>query len=133
MSALLPYILQEYHQDIISAVWMVILSLYVEDPVWAGTILLSFLICVQVLPRVEYHQAMILVGWMILLSLSPDRDPRLHDLRTMRTLQPIMLSDYYQDIISVVWMMVLQDHDQDIISAVWMIILSLYQDYGKQD
>ena len=120
--------LQEYHQDIISAVWMVILSLYAEDPVWAGAILLSFLICVHVGPRIEYHQAMILVGWMILLSLSPDRDPRLRDLRTMRTLQPIMLSVYYQNIISVVWMIVLQDHDQDIISAVWMIILSLYQD-----
>ena len=106
--------LREHHRDIISAVWIIILSLYPEDPVWAGVILFRFLICVQViLPRINYLQAIILVvGWIILLSLIPDRDPGLRDPRTTSTPQPIMLQEYHQEIIS----------------AVWMIILSLYQD-----
>lgn len=117
MNTLLPYMLQEYHQDIISAVWTIILSRYPEDPVWAGVILLCFLICAHnMAPRMKYYQAIILVvGWMILLSSIPDQDPRLHDLRTMSTLQPIMPHEYHQDIIS----------------AVWIIILSLYQDGSR--
>ena len=114
MNTLLPYMLQEYHQDIISAVWTIILSRHPEDPVWAGAILLCFLICAHsMLPRIKYYQAIILVvGWMMLLSPIPEQDPGLRDLRTTSTLQRILLQEYHQDIIS----------------AVWIIILSLYQD-----
>ena len=114
MTTRLPYMLREHHRDIISAVWMIILSLYPEDPAWAGVILFRFLICLQViLPRINYLQAiMLVVGWMILLSLIPDRDPGLRDPRTTSTPQPMMLQEYHHEITS----------------AVWMIILSLYQD-----
>ncbi|EDR05607.1 uncharacterized protein LACBIDRAFT_329648 [Laccaria bicolor S238N-H82] len=44
--------LQEYHRAIISAAWMVILSLIPQDLVRAGAVLLGFLICVHALrPR----------------------------------------------------------------------------------
>ena len=44
--------LQEYHQAIISAAWMIILSLIPQDLVRAGAILLGFLICLQTIrPR----------------------------------------------------------------------------------
>jgi len=73
MSTLPPYMLQEYHQDIISAMWMIILSLIPLDPIWAGAILQSFLICVHVMrPRIEYQHTIILLAWMILLSLILD-------------------------------------------------------------
>ena len=39
--------LQEYHQSIISAAWMIALSLIPQDLVRAGAILLAFLICLQ--------------------------------------------------------------------------------------
>ena len=114
MSTLPPYVLQEYHQDIISAVWMVILSLYAEDPLWAGAILLSFLICMDVMRRrIEYHQAMILVGWMILLCLIPDRGPGLHEFRTMSTFQPNTLQEVHHDIISAAWMIMLSLYRED--------------------
>ncbi|KIK04744.1 hypothetical protein K443DRAFT_407208 [Laccaria amethystina LaAM-08-1] len=44
--------LQEYHQAIISAAWMIILSLIPQDLVRAGAILFGFLICVHAMrPR----------------------------------------------------------------------------------
>jgi hypothetical protein len=45
--------LPEYHQAIISAAWMVILSLIPQDLVRAGAILLGFLICLDAMrPRI---------------------------------------------------------------------------------
>ena len=43
----LPFMLQEYRQAIISAVWMIILSLIPQGQVWAGVVLLGFLIIVH--------------------------------------------------------------------------------------
>ncbi|KIK04969.1 hypothetical protein K443DRAFT_675439 [Laccaria amethystina LaAM-08-1] len=44
--------LQEYHQAIISAAWMIILSLIPQDLVRAGAVLLGFLICLHTIrPR----------------------------------------------------------------------------------
>ncbi|KIK04974.1 hypothetical protein K443DRAFT_675448 [Laccaria amethystina LaAM-08-1] len=49
----LPFMLQEYHQAIISAAWMIILSLIPQDLVRAGAVLLGFLICVHAMrPRI---------------------------------------------------------------------------------
>ena len=43
---------QEYHQAIISAGWMIILSLIPQDLVRAGAVLLGFLLCVHAMrPR----------------------------------------------------------------------------------
>jgi len=45
--------LQEYHEAIISATWMITLSLIPQDLVRAGAILLGFLICLQTIrPRI---------------------------------------------------------------------------------
>jgi hypothetical protein len=45
--------LREYHQAIISATWMVALSLIPQDLVRAGAVLLGFLICLQTIrPRI---------------------------------------------------------------------------------
>jgi len=72
ISTLPQYMLQEYHQAIIPAVWMIILSLI---PQAVGAILLGFLICAHVMrPRIEYHQAIISAVGMIILSLIP-QDP----------------------------------------------------------
>ena len=44
--------LEDYHQTIVSAAWMIILSLIPQDLVRAGAILLGFLICVHAMrPR----------------------------------------------------------------------------------
>jgi len=45
--------LQEYHQAIISAAWMIILSLIPKDLVRTGAVLLGFLICLHTIrPRI---------------------------------------------------------------------------------
>ena len=125
MGALLLSMLQEYHQTIISAVWMIILSLIPQDVVWAGAILLSFLICAYAMHRpIEYYQAIISTVWMIILSLILQR---LQDLvRAEAILLSSLICGLHAILLGVpICVTPRNEYHQAIISAVGMSILSL--------
>jgi len=85
--------LPEYHQAIISAAWMIILSLILQDLVQAGAVLLGFLICLH-----NIHPRILMETLQLRLSSLEEKLQDAVDSGIMRQLDTTFTDQFMRDI-----------------------------------